>query len=180
MNTETITIKDKTFELLIESKEIKKAIGQMAEAINRDYEGKEVVVIGVLDGVFMVLAALVKKLNLSVSIELIKLKSYEGMSSTGQIRKIFGLTTDLKDKHVLIVEDIIDTGTTLAFLLNLIRTHQPATLRTATLLLKEEAFQNQCPIEYVGLRIPNRFVVGYGMDYDGQGRQLPHIYALRT
>ncbi len=173
----TVTLHDKEFELLIAKKEIKQSIKGMAEKINQDYIGKELCVVGVLDGAFMVLSGLLKRLQLNVSLELIKLKSYEGENSTGAVRKLIGLTTSLKDKHVLIVEDIIDTGHTLEYVMELIKAHEPASIETATLLIKPDVFKDKFPVRYQGLVIPNKFVVGFGMDYDGQGRQLPDIYA---
>jgi len=174
-----VKLHDKTFELFLEKKEIKKVIKRMANSINRDYAGESLVIIGVLDGVFMVLADLLKRLTGKVSLELIKMKFYKGMRSTGQVNKIIGLTSDLKDQKILIIEDIIDTGGTLSALLSELSTHDTASIGIATLLLKPEIFQERFPIQYVGLEIPNRFVVGYGMDYDGEGRQLPDVYALK-
>ena len=172
-----VTIHDKEFELFLERKDIKLAVAQMADEINRDYENQELVVLGVLDGAFMVLADLMKRLNLRVSLELVKLKSYDGTQSSGKVHKLLGLNSSLKDCHVLIVEDIIDSGRTLEHCLALVNSQHPKSVKTATLLIKEEVFKNRFPIHYTGISIPSRFVVGYGMDYDGQGRQLRHIYA---
>ncbi|MBR11427.1 MAG: hypoxanthine phosphoribosyltransferase [Rickettsiales bacterium] len=175
----TVVLHDKEFELMISRDEIKGSIKQIAEQINSDYAGKELVVVGVLDGVFMVLAALMKKITVNVSLELVKLKSYEGQSGTGNVKKLLGLTTSLEGKHVLVVEDIIDTGHTLAYILELVNSHQPASVETATLLIKPDVFKDKFPVRYHGIAIPNKFVVGFGMDYDGQGRQLPDIYAAK-
>ncbi|MEQ8474219.1 MAG: hypoxanthine phosphoribosyltransferase [Marinoscillum sp.] len=172
-----ITLNDRTFELMIPKAVIKQSVKDMAKKINDDFNGREIVVVGVLDGVFMILADLLKRLTLNLSVELIKLKSYEGMSSTGSIKKLLGLTQSLKDRHILLVEDIVDTGITLKYVLELIHSHQPASVSIATLLLKNDVFQDKFPIQYHGIAIPNKFVVGYGMDYDGQGRQLPDIYS---
>lgn len=173
----SVTLHDKEFDLLIPKKEIKQSIKAMAEQINQDYLGKEVCVVGVLDGAFMVLSSLLKRLNLNISLELVKLKSYEGQSSSGEVKKLLGLTTSLQGKHVLVVEDIVDTGHTLQYIMDLIETHGPASVEIATLLIKPDVFQDKFPVRYQGLAIPNKFVVGFGMDYDGQGRQLPDIYA---
>ncbi|WP_421873121.1 hypoxanthine phosphoribosyltransferase [Marinoscillum sp.] len=173
----SVTLHDKEFDLLIPKKEIKQSIKAMAEQINQDYLGKEVCVVGVLDGAFMVLSSLLKRLNLNISLELVKLKSYEGQSSSGEVKKLLGLTTSLQGKHVLVVEDIVDTGHTLQYIMDLIESHSPASVEIATLLIKPDVFQDKFPVRYQGLAIPNKFVVGFGMDYDGQGRQLPDIYA---
>lgn len=175
----SVVLHDKEFELMISKTEIKESIKSIAEEINADYEGKELCVVGVLDGAFMVLSSLLKRLSLNVSLELVKLKSYEGEASTGHVKKLLGLTSSLADKHVLVVEDIIDTGHTLEFILDLVQSHEPASVEVATLLIKPEVFQDKLPVRYQGIAIPNKFVVGFGMDYDGQGRQLPDIYAAK-
>lgn len=174
---QTVDLQDKTFEIFLLEDEIEEAVSRLADQINRDYKGKSLVVIGVLDGAFMVLSDLLKQLKVSVSLELIKLKSYEGELSSGAIRKIIGVSAELKGKHVLVVEDIIDTGKTLEYILELLDGYHPASVKVATLLLKQEVFQNKFPIDYHGIVIPNKFVVGYGMDYNGLGRQLKDIYA---
>lgn len=174
---EEVMLHGKRFELFLDEKVIAGAVASMATAINRDFQGRQVVLLGVLDGAFMVLSDLIKKLEISVTMEFVKLKSYEGESSTGEVKSLIGLNDGLRDKHVLVVEDIIDTGVTLGHLLNELRAHGPASVSLATLLIKKQVFQNKFPVEYFGRDIPNRFVVGYGMDYDGQGRQYPRIYA---
>lgn len=173
-----VVLNDKHFELFIPKKAIKEAVKNMADEINEDFRGKEVVVLGVLDGAFMILSDLLKRLELSVSLELVKLKSYQGQSTTGEVKKLMGLTSSLEGKHIIVVEDIIDSGLTLAYVLELLRQQNPATISVATLLLKTDVFKNKFKVQYTGIFIPDRFVVGYGMDYDGQGRQLPDIYAL--
>lgn len=177
--TTTVVLKDKIFEIFLMENEISQAIGKLADRINQDYEGRQLVIVGVLDGAFMVLSDLLKKLTVPVSLELVKLKSYEGLEGSGTIQKILGLTSKLANTDVLVVEDIIDTGKTLEYLLELLQEHAPASVKVATLLLKKEVFQNKFPIHYHGITIPNKFVVGYGMDYDGQGRQLKDIYAIK-
>ncbi len=166
----------KQFSRWIKNDEIEAAIERLAQAINSDYEGKDLVVIGVLDGVIMVLASLVQKLSVNLTIELIKLKSYEGQKSTGEITTLLPLNADIRGKHVLVVEDIVDTGQTLSFLLKQLEKEQPKSVEVATLLLKEAIFKGKFPIKYVGKKIASKFVVGFGMDFDGLGRQLPDIY----
>lgn len=179
MTGTTVVLHDKTFEIFLVENEIRQAIEKMADQINQDYKGNELVVVGVLDGAFMVLSDLLKLLKIPVSLELVKLKSYEGEVSSGTIRKLMGLNSKLDHMHVLVVEDIIDTGKTLQYVLKLLQEHEPASVKVATLLLKEEVFQNKFPIHYRGMSIPNKFVVGYGMDYDRLGRQLKDIYAIK-
>ncbi|MEQ8546865.1 MAG: hypoxanthine phosphoribosyltransferase [Cyclobacteriaceae bacterium] len=174
-----VVLHDKRFELFLTEKEIKNATEKLAKKINEDYHNDSVVIVGVLDGVFMVLADILKKLKMSVSLELIKMKSYQGLKSTGQVNKIIGLTSDLKGQKVIVIEDIIDTGNTLATLLEELSSLEPVSIDIATLLLKPEVFKERFPIRYIGQEIPDRFVVGYGMDYDGEGRQLPNIYVLK-
>ncbi len=176
---EPVEIQNHVFEPFIPKSEIKRAIHELADKINRDYQGKFVVVIGVLDGVIMVLAQLMKRLNVGVSMELVKLKSYDGFQSSGKVNMIFGLTSSLKGAEVLVVEDIIDSGLTLSHLLEELKKEKPASIEVVTLLLKKDSFKGQFPLKYVGIEIPNRFVVGFGMDFNGEGRQLPDIYALK-
>lgn len=179
MKDQSVFLHEKEFEMFLKRKEIKGAINRLSEKINHDYKDRELVIIGVLDGAFMFLADLLKKLDLKVSLELVKVKSYEGEQNVGKIKKLIGLTYGLANQSILIVEDIIDTGNTLSYLLELIEEQNPASVKVATLLLKKEVFKDRFPIHYYGIAIPNRFVVGYGMDYDGHGRQLKHIYASK-
>ncbi|WP_258102538.1 hypoxanthine phosphoribosyltransferase [Marinoscillum sp. MHG1-6] len=169
---------DLSFESYIGKKEIRKTVKQLAKAINKDYSGKEVILVGVLDGVVLFLADLLKKLDLEIKLELVRLKSYHGTNSTGTIEEVVGLKADLKGRHVLVVEDIIDTGQTLSVFLPKLENQRPASLEVASLLLKEEVFDKKFPVKYVGKKIENKFVVGYGMDYQGLGRQLRQIYAV--
>lgn len=175
----TIQLDDLQFELFLEKDQIKEAVKKIADQINQEYQGKEVLILGVLDGAFMVLSDLLKKLDLTISLELVKLKSYHGMESTGEVQKLLGLNSSLKDCEVIIVEDIIDTGQTLSYLLKLIKDQQPKSVKIASLLLKADVFNDQFPVDYVGFSIPDKFVVGYGMDYKGLGRQLKHIYIIK-
>lgn len=177
MTGKKIALHGKPFELFLSEKEIASAVGRMAEEINRDFQGKEVVILGVLDGAFMLLADLLKKLEVSLTLELVKLKSYEGEQTTGVVKSLIGLSDELSGKHIVVVEDIIDTGITLKYLLGLLEEKKPASVSLATLLIKKEVFNDKFPVHYCGIAIPNRFVVGYGMDYDGHGRQLSQIYA---
>ena len=173
-----IAIDDKTFETFIEYEMIEKRIRLMGIQLNVDYEDKVPVFIGVLNGSFRFMADLMKEISLDCSIEFIKVSSYNGgTKSTGNVLEILGLDADIKGKDVIIVEDIIDTGKTLTYLLSTLKPLQPASIKVITLLLKPDAIETQFPeIAYIGFEISNDFVVGYGMDYDHLGRNLNDIY----
>lgn len=176
INQDQVSILDKAFVKHTSKEEIDDIVENLSDQINSDYQNESVVIIAVLDGVILFLADLIRKLDIDLTLELVKLKSYSGTQSTGKVEQLIGTTKSLKGKHVLIVEDIIDTGNTLTYLLDLIRTKNPKSIQIATLLLKEEVFGEKFPIKYVGKKIENKFVVGYGMDFDDQGRQLSEIY----
>jgi hypoxanthine phosphoribosyltransferase len=176
----TITIKDKSFKIFLNQSSIQKKIEEIGKEITRDFVGKEVVVLGVLNGSFVFMADLCRAIDLPVTCTFIKITSYLGTATTGQIRSVIGLDQELKGKIVLIVEDIVDTGISIDFLLKTISKYDPARIIICTLLFKPEAFRFKYPIDYVCFEIPNKFVVGYGLDYDGLGRNLPEIYQLDT
>ncbi len=179
MNEPEIQLHDKTFVPYIHREEISQAIKKLANRINEDFEGQEVILLGILDGAFMVLSDLVKNLSVNCYIDFVKFKSYVGQQSTGKGKQLLGASLDLKDKNVIIVEDIIDTGHTLTELRAVLAGFQPKSLGVLTLLIKEEVFKNKFPVNYSGISIDNKFVVGYGMDYDGLGRHIPDIYVLK-
>ena len=174
----TITIHDKQFETYISEDQILQKVKAMAEAINKDYEGKKPLFIPILNGAFMFAADLFKYISIPAEVSFIKLASYKGMKSSGNIITAIGLDYDLYGRDVVIIEDIVDTGKTLnEFLPNLEHQH-PASLKIAALLHKPEATIYPLDIAYTGFIIPNKFVVGYGLDYDGQGRNLKEIYQV--
>ncbi len=175
-----ITLRGKTFEVYLTKSEVKKRIHQLGEQITRDFQNKDVVVLAVLNGSFIFMADLCREINLPLVCTFVKLSSYQGIATTGQVRSVLGLETDLKGKHVIIVEDIVDTGISMEYLLKTLTDHHPETISIATLLFKSEAFRFKYKIDYVGFEIPNKFVLGYGLDYDGLGRNLPDIYQLST
>jgi hypoxanthine phosphoribosyltransferase len=173
-----ITLHDKQFKTYISEKEIQEKVKGIAEAISRDYKDRKPLFIPILNGAFMFAADLFKYLEIPAELSFIKLASYKGMKSSGNIITAIGLDYDLYDRDVVIVEDIVDTGKTLnEFLPNLEHQH-PASLKIAALLHKPEATQYPLSIAYTGFSIPNKFVVGYGLDYDGLGRNLKEIYQL--
>jgi len=172
-----IQIDDKDFDLLLEYDQIKKRIRLIGIQLNVDYDNRVPVFIGVLNGSFIFLADLMKEVSISSEVTFVKVSSYDGEQSTGEIKKEIGLQMDLKGRDVIIVEDIVDTGTTLSYLLEMIREQEPASLCVCTLLLKPKSLKTQIDeITYVGFEIPDEFVVGYGLDYNGLGRNLKDIY----
>lgn len=173
-----IKVHDKTFETYLSDEVILQRIKELANAINKDYEGKKPLFIAILNGSFMFAADLFKQLNIEAELCFIKLASYKGMKSSGNVVTSIGLDDDLFGKDVIIVEDIVDTGKTLHNFLPKLEHQQPKSLRIATLLHKKEATAYPLTLDYVGFEIPDKFVVGYGLDYDGLGRNLKEIYQL--
>lgn len=178
-NLEKVQIKDKKFELYISENEIQKSIQKVAARINTDYKGEEIIFVGVLNGAFMFAADLMKDINLECEISFVKVTSYKGTSSTGKVHELIGLTTDIKDKHVVILEDIVDSGLTLSKLYSMIDHNSPKSVEVATLLYKPDAFKGKYPPKYFGLEIPNKFIVGYGLDYLELGRNTRDIYQIK-
>ena len=173
-----IKVKDKTFSVSISERTIKSQIKRIAEKINRDYEGKEPVFLAVLNGSFIFAADLLREIDLPCEISFVKLASYEGTSSTGSIREVIGLGVDITDRPVIIVEDIIDTGLTMAHMLDTLKKQNPESIEICTLLLKPSKLQVKLNVRYCCKEIPDDFVVGYGLDYDGFGRNTKDIYTI--
>ncbi len=174
----TVTLKDKTFALSIPSATVQKAVDDLALRLNEDLKGKIPLFLVILNGSFMFAADLMKRVNLNCEISFVKLSSYAGAHTTGEVKQLIGLSEDLKNRDVVILEDIIDSGITMEHLLEQLSEKQPASVRIVTFLFKPEAFQKSFPVDYIGLSIPNDFIVGYGLDYDGLGRNLPDIYKI--
>lgn len=173
-------IKDKEFELFIREASIQEAVHDIGQNINQDYERLHPLVLPVLNGAFMFAADLMKQVSVPLELSFVKLKSYKGTQSTGNIENLIGLQENIKDRHIIIVEDIVDTGNTLHHALKALADHHPASVAIATLLHKPEMTKYALNLKYVGMEIPNRFVVGYGLDYDGYGRNLKNIYQLKN
>lgn len=172
-----IEIDHKIFDLMLEYEQIKKRIRLIGIQLNVDYENRIPVFIGVLNGSFVFLADLIKEVTISSEVTFVKVSSYKGDKSTGKIKKEIGLQIDIKDRDVIIVEDIVDTGHTLSYLLDMIHKEKPASVNVCTLLLKPKSLEKKIDeICYVGFEIPDEFVVGYGLDYNGLGRNLKDIY----
>jgi hypoxanthine phosphoribosyltransferase len=177
---QTITIHDRSFVPYLGAEEIQKRIRVLGAEIKRDMEGKVPLLLSVLNGSFMFAADLMKQLDFPVEISFVKLASYQGTGTTGEVKQLIGLSEQIGGRCVVIVEDIIDTGITMDHLLAELRHYNPAELKIATLLFKEEAFRKDFPIDYIGFRVPDHFLVGYGLDYDGQGRNYPEIFTLHV
>ena len=173
-----IKIHDKEFEIYLSEEIILKRVKEIAAGINNDYAGKRPLFIAILNGSFMFASDLFKQLNIESELCFIKLASYKGMKSTGNVITSIGLEVDLFNKEVIIVEDIVDTGKTLHNFLPKLLHQQPESLKIVTLLHKPDATEHPLQLDYVGFEIPNKFVVGYGLDYDGLGRNLKEIYQL--
>ncbi len=173
-----IKVHDKSFDTYLSEEVIQKRIKEMAADINRDYAGKKPLFIAILNGSFMFASDLFKHLSIDAEICFIKLASYKGMKSSGNVVTSIGLEDDLFGKEVVIVEDIVDTGKTLHNFLPKLLHQQPKSLKIASLLHKSEATEYPLQLDYIGFDIPNKFVVGYGLDYDGLGRNLEEIYQL--
>jgi hypoxanthine phosphoribosyltransferase len=173
-----ITLHDKTFDTYLSAETIQQKIEELAVALNKEYDGKRPLFIAILNGSFMFAADLFKHLTIEAEICFIKLASYRGMKSTGKIVTAIGLDQDVYDREVIIIEDIVDTGKTLHEFLPQLSHQQPKSLKIVALLHKSEATKFPLTVDYVGFDIPDKFVVGYGLDYDGLGRNLKEIYQL--
>ncbi len=173
-----IKLHDKTFNTYLSEQEIQEKVKGIADQVNLDYKDKRPLFVAILNGSFMFAADLFKYLTIDAEISFIKLASYKGMKSSGNVITAIGLEMDLYGREVVIVEDIVDTGKTLHQFLPKLDHQQPKSLKIAALLHKPEATQYQLKIDYLGFSIPNKFVVGYGLDFDGLGRNYKEIYQL--
>ena len=176
----TIQVLDKTFEPYLKEAAIQEKITELAGQLNQDYAGKRPLFLSVLNGAFLFTADLFKQITIEAEVSFIKLASYKGTSSTGNVITAIGLDINVKDRHIIILEDIIDTGKTLHHYLPQLENMQPASVKIAVLLNKKEALQYPVQVNYTCFDIPNKFVVGYGLDYDGLGRNSRNIYQLKA
>ncbi|RDC64099.1 hypoxanthine phosphoribosyltransferase [Adhaeribacter pallidiroseus] len=179
MSATTVQLHDKEFEIYLQETQIKVAIEKLAARINEDYTGKRPLFLAVLNGSFMFASDLMKEVTISCEISFIKLASYQNTQSTGTVKELVGLNEELTGRDILILEDIVDTGHTVHVLLEKLQEHTTASVEIASLLLKPACLQHNLQIKYAALSIPNDFVVGYGLDYNGLGRNLRHIYKLK-
>lgn len=175
----TVKIKDKVFETSIPREEIRRRVKAVADEINRDMAGKNPLLLAVLNGAFVFAADLMRELTIPCEISFVKLASYQGTTSTGKVKEVIGINENLAGRTVIIVEDIVESGATMKQMIESLGTRNPASVHICTLLLKPDRLKVDLDIDYAAFRIPNDFIVGYGLDYDQQGRQLPDIYTLR-
>ena len=168
----------KISKILISKEEIEAKVSEIADQINNDYRDKELIIIGILKGAFIVISDLAKKLSVDVTFDFMSLKSYEGLSSTGQIKIDKDLDTDITGKNILIVEDILDTGLTLSHLKNLLESRNPKSIEMLCIFVKKDVAKEPVEIKYKGFEIGPEFVVGYGLDYNGKYRELPYLAVL--
>ena len=176
---EVITIRDKQFELFIEQEVIEQGIKRIAEQMNTDLEGKNPIFLAVLNGAFMFAGELMKEVSVPSEITFVRLASYHGTTTTNKVQEVLGLNESIKGRHVVIVEDIVDSGNTMVSLVEELKKHQPEAVKIATLLFKPAALRQKLHLDYVALEISNDFIVGYGLDYDGYGRNLKDIYKVK-
>jgi hypoxanthine phosphoribosyltransferase len=175
---QTVTLKDKTFSLSIPSAQIQKTVDDLADQLNKDLAGTTPLFMVILNGSFMFAADLLKKINLDCEVTFVKLASYSGTQSTENVKKLIGINEDISCRNVVILEDIVDSGITIEHMFEQLEECKPASVKVVTFLFKPNAFTRNYNIDYVGMRIPNDFIVGYGLDYDGLGRNLPDIYKI--
>jgi adenylate kinase len=174
-----IKVHDKSFVPYISAEEIDSIISGIAKRINTDYANKKPLFVAILNGSFMVASDLVKKIDLPCELSFVKFTSYQGTESSGEINELIGFDRDIKGKDLIIVEDIVDTGQTLEKVLNILESMGARSVKIATLLLKPAIFNKNYPVDYVGKNIPNRFVIGFGLDYDQLGRNYGEIYQIQ-
>lgn len=173
-----IKILDKEFSLYINAAEIQNSVARVAMEMNRDLAGKDPLFLVVLNGSFMFASDLLKQISLPCEISFIKLSSYIGTQTTSEVKQIIGLTDSIEKRNVVIIEDIIDTGITMEHIIEQLKSHNVESVRIATCLFKPAAFIKHFHINYIGIEIPNDFIVGYGLDYNGYARNYPDIYRI--
>ena len=174
-----IQLHDRKFRIMIPAEKIDEAVTAVAERINRDYADKEPpLFVGVLNGSFMFMSDLIKKIEFQNELSFVKLASYEGTSSTGQVKSLLGLNGSIEGRHVIVVEDIVDTGESIEHMLRDLEARRPASVAVCTLFFKPASYRKSYPIQYRAMEIGNEFIVGYGLDYDQLGRSLKDIYVV--
>ena len=173
-----VKIKDKTFKTSISKEEILQRIREVAAKINEDMAGKNPLFLGVLNGAFIFAADLLREITIPCEISFVKLASYQGIMSTGKVKEVMGINEDLTGRTIIIIEDIVDTGRTMKQMIESLGTRNPTSVHICTLFLKPDKLQEPIDVDYACFSIPNDFIVGYGLDYDQQGRNLKEIYTL--
>ena len=173
-----VKIKDKTFETSMTEAEIKQRVKELAQQMSRDLEGKNPLFLAVLNGAFIFAADLMREMTIPCEISFVKLASYQGTTSTGTIHEVIGINEDLMGRTVVIVEDIVESGLTIKRMMEQLGTRNPASVQVCTLFFKPERLKEDLKLDYVAFEIPNDFILGYGLDYDQQGRGLRDLYVL--
>lgn len=173
-----VKIKDKTFRTSIPETEIKARVKALGQQISRDMEGKTPLFLGVLNGSFIFAADLMREITIPCEISFVKLASYQGTTSTGKIKEVLGINEDLSGRTIIIVEDIVESGQTMKRMIESLGTRNPASVHICTLFFKPDKLQEDLTLDYVAFRIPDDFIVGYGLDYDGLGRELKDVYTI--
>ncbi len=174
----TVRILDKTFETSITESEIKKRVKELAARLNKDMEGKNPLFLAVLNGAFIFAADLLREITIPCEISFVKLASYQGTTSTGKVKEVLGVNENLAGRTIVIIEDIVETGRTMKQMIESLGTRNPASVHICSLFVKPEKVEDELTIDYAAFSIPNDFIVGYGLDYDQQGRNLREIYTL--
>ena len=175
-----IQVQDKEFELFINAETINNVVTELARKLNEDLKGKNPLFLVVLNGAFIFASDLIKKITVDCEVSFVKLSSYAGTRSTSMVKELLGLNEVVKGRTVVVIEDIIDTGITMAGMISKLREMEAGEVLIVTCLFKPEAFAKDFTIDYIGMEIPNKFIVGYGLDYDGYGRNLPDIYKVSS
>jgi hypoxanthine phosphoribosyltransferase len=173
-----LRILDKTFREVISEEKIKNKIEDLAIEINRDLAGKDVLFVGILNGAFIFAADLIRKIDFPAKISFVKLASYSGTSSTGDVKELIGCNDDIMARTIVVIEDIVDTGNTIERIVDELVKRKAGDVKIAALFLKPSAYRKSIKIDYAGFEIPDDFVIGYGLDYEGYGRNLPSVYSL--
>ena len=166
-------------ETYISEEKIKQRVAELGKQISQDYAGEDLLIAGVLNGAFMFTSDLMKHFSIPAEVSFIKVASYQGMSSQGQTKELLGLNVEVKDRHILVVEDIVDSGVTMESVINNLKSKGAASIEVVSLLVKPECLEKDIHVKYLGFEIPEKFVVGYGLDYNGLGRNLKDIYQLK-
>ena len=175
---DTVKIKDKSFRVSIPEAEIKERVKALAEQMSKDLEGKNPIFLGVLNGSFIFAADLMREMTIPCEISFVKLASYQGTTSTGKVREVLGINEDLSGRTVVIVEDIVESGQTMKQMIESLGTRNPESVRICTLFFKPEKLKEELNLDYVAFSIPDDFILGYGLDYDGLGRELKDVYSI--
>ncbi len=174
-----IRLNDRTFDVFLSEEEVLQQVRELGARLNREYANKDLVFLAILNGSFMFASDLLKQITVPCEVSFVKLSSYHGLNSRGEVNELLGINSDIRDKHLVILEDIVDTGLTIDKIHTLLEVHGAASVKVCSLLFKPDAFVGKRTPDFIGFSIPNTFVVGYGLDYNEKGRNLNAIYQLK-